>query len=310
MKIEVNSKRWMSLEDLPGEAWARIPNHKDAYMVSTKGRVKCIGYVEYRKNGGRMVKFCKKPSIKMCHNNGHGYYYVIIDNERFYVHRLVGMAFIPNLFCYPEIDHINGDRGDNSVENLRWVDRKMNMANEITKRKAIAHNESMQIPLVQLSGLGSFIKEWPSATIAAKELGVPRSMIVDVLRNSRGCGRKAKTVLGTIFLYKADYDPSKDYCVLFKMYAPADWDVLSERGVVELENNIPIKYFPNTRIAERHYGVSKGAIGRKVLRENKPRKYESSNRIIPQSVTYLMNLEEWQIEYIKRHFYDIVIKIA
>ena len=48
-----------------------------------------------------------------------------------YKHRLVAIAFIPNPEDKPEVDHINHNRGDNRLENLRWVTRKENMNNLI-----------------------------------------------------------------------------------------------------------------------------------------------------------------------------------
>ena len=41
-------------------------------------------------------------------------------------HRLVAQTYIPNPHNLPEIDHINGIRNDNRVENLQWVDRRTN----------------------------------------------------------------------------------------------------------------------------------------------------------------------------------------
>ena len=45
------------------------------------------------------------------------------------VHRLVAEAFLENPLNLPEVDHINHNRGDNRLENLRWVTRKENMNN-------------------------------------------------------------------------------------------------------------------------------------------------------------------------------------
>ena len=50
--------------------------------------------------------------------------------KRFTLHRLIALAYIPNPDNKPFIDHINRDRGDNRIENLRWVSIKENNINK------------------------------------------------------------------------------------------------------------------------------------------------------------------------------------
>lgn len=47
--------------------------------------------------------------------------------KRFKVHRLVAMEFIPNPLNRTEINHIDGNKSNNSVENLEWSTRSDNL---------------------------------------------------------------------------------------------------------------------------------------------------------------------------------------
>ena len=56
------------------------------------------------------------------------------DNKHFKVHRLVALAFIPNPNNKSDVDHINNNRSDNRVENLRWSSHKENSQNRSTNK--------------------------------------------------------------------------------------------------------------------------------------------------------------------------------
>ena len=65
-----------------------------------------------------------KPAL-----NGRGYYQVELNKKCIRVHRLLAMHFIPNplnLYC---VDHIDRDRTNNQLNNLRWASRSMNGQN-------------------------------------------------------------------------------------------------------------------------------------------------------------------------------------
>ena len=83
----------------------------------------CGTIIRLYKNGNtKELKHNKTPfgyrSVWLCKNGKH---------KHFLVHRLLGIAFIPNPENKPQIDHENGVKDDNSLENLSWVTQSENM---------------------------------------------------------------------------------------------------------------------------------------------------------------------------------------
>jgi hypothetical protein len=74
------------------------------------------------KRGGR------SGEILSGHNTGHGHRQTIIDGKSYYLHRLAWL-YVTGCFPNGNIDHINGDAGDNRFANLRDVTHAMNMQN-------------------------------------------------------------------------------------------------------------------------------------------------------------------------------------
>jgi hypothetical protein len=114
------------------EIWKPIVGYDGFYEVSNMGRVRSLDRIDSNNHPikGCMVKLHKQ-------NNG----YLLVDlykngkRKHHLIHRLVAQAFIPNPKNKSEVDHINTDRTDNRVENLRFTTRAENMNNPLTKNK-------------------------------------------------------------------------------------------------------------------------------------------------------------------------------
>ena len=117
------------------EIWKDIEGYEGKYQVSNCGRVKSLGRFIEKK--GQSPAYLHERILSTHIHKGYEMIGLYSNNKgkTFSVHRLIANAFIPNPNNFPHIDHINTISTDNRIENLRWVNRSMNMMNEITHKK-------------------------------------------------------------------------------------------------------------------------------------------------------------------------------
>lgn len=158
------------------EIWKDIPGYKGSYRIYSTGRV-------YSLKTERWLR----PNIAP-----NGYYYVNLSNngkaKTHYIHQLVANAFIVKPDNTLEVDHIDENKLNNNIANLRWVTRFFN-ASRSTKgilrraplflggnpraRKVYCYNKS-----------GDLIKTYPCALEVSIEIGLHREYIRKRLRKN------------------------------------------------------------------------------------------------------------------------------
>lgn len=114
-------RKIIKVENLNNEIWKDIKDFENLYQISNYGRVKST----QRRGGGGVLKE---------HISKQGYKYVILSKNNhlkktFQIHRLIGLNFIDNPKNLPCIDHIDRDKQNNNINNLRWVSYKTNANN-------------------------------------------------------------------------------------------------------------------------------------------------------------------------------------
>lgn len=215
---EVNSERWLSLEDLECEEWRDISGFELKLQISCYGRVKCKGYTYIHPRGGLTRR---KPQMYRLKMDDRGYlrtaFYLNGKRYSFQVHRLVAMAFISNPQNLPIINHKDENPSNNCVYNIEWCTSKYNSnygtIKEKQKNVRIEHNYVK--PVVLYDYEGKVIKEYRTI----KEAAIDNKTTITTI--SHCCDGTTESARGLHFRYKGEkYEKRKIKRIrlFFKVY--------------------------------------------------------------------------------------------
>ena len=181
------------------EDWRDIPGYEGLYQASNLGRIKSADrYV----NNSHSTKSFRKGKILKPNITRNGYYQICLFKnskvKKYYVHRLVWIAFNGPIPENMQVNHISERKSENRLSNLNLMTAKenINFGTGIERCHNQLINGKCSKSVLQFTLDNILVKEYPSLMQVYRELGFKHSSIV------KCCNGKYKQAYGFKWQYK------------------------------------------------------------------------------------------------------------
>lgn len=168
--------------DVIEEVWKSVLGFEGLYSVSDSGKVK--SHTKMR-GAFEIQERIMKPAIKR-----NGYYQIVLSKDHFKkypnIHRLVAIHFIPNPLNLPEVNHKDGDKSNNNVENLEWTTSSNNQKHAYKlglQRQDGENHATLKLNWIKVREIREMHKQGISHSFLGETFGVHPGHIKNIIAN-------------------------------------------------------------------------------------------------------------------------------
>lgn len=158
------------------EIWKDIPNYEGLYQASNLGKIRSLDHKIMQKGvNGKLIVHKYKGKILKGWIQNTGYLTVSLNNKKYSAHRLIAITFLEQEKGKNIVNHIDGNKLNNRVDNLEWCDHKHNFdeavrLNLINMKYNSYENRIRAKKVKQFDKNGNYIKTYECSVDAEKEL--------------------------------------------------------------------------------------------------------------------------------------------
>lgn len=212
------------------------------------------GYENYYVSNMGKIKNSVTNKILRGQNNGRGYLFVTLydknhKGKQIMIHRLVALAFIDNPHNFPQVNHIDEDKRNNTVENLEWCTSEYNI-NHGTHNERIGKNNPLRKPICSVSCSGE-ITYFDSARDAVRHYQ-NTGVLMHYSGISQAITGKVDTYKNLAWFIQTDTKGISDFSLKFSNNKKGRW-----KKVRSVSDDGETCLFNNMQEALRFYGLPK-----------------------------------------------------